>query len=156
MEKNNICVSQSEERRLWSSPVIGVFTVVKHKCSHRPPGISWTNPLITVSWCSLPPTGQMSLQQSSPGFHLQRGHWVQTAWPWCRSTAPAPGRSPESPGSRQSAAGQRKIQQHTHRVRSDNRKCVSDCGTQTSLRSMFGFYMQWTTGPIWPKYELEQ
>lgn len=63
-----------------------------------------------MSWCFLPPTGEMSLSEcikASPGFLRQRGRWVQTAWRWCRSAAPAPGRSPESPGSRQSAAKQR-------------------------------------------------
>lgn len=45
--------------------------------------------------------------RSSPGSHQQLGRWVRTASQWYRSTAPAPGKSPVSPGSRQSTARRR-------------------------------------------------
>lgn len=45
--------------------------------------------------------------QTSPDFLQQQGHWVQTAWQWCRSAVLAPERSPMSPRSHQSTAIQR-------------------------------------------------
>ena len=78
---------------------------------HRPMCRGWApdspgpiEPLGTSIWVT---STCCSINRSIPVPPPQPAHWARRAWQWCRSAAPAPGRSPGSPGSRRSAAAER-------------------------------------------------